>query len=208
MVRFKNRYLLVEFLQPSQLTPAFSGASPNSLEPSILAPGGVNEDENDEDDDDEEIPRQPSIPFLAPLPHANGTSPTLKLSDESGSVIYRAIRSCIQDVFGDEGWGRIASSFKGELVLQIVMAKADIGSLFVVIYHSPLTSLTMLRIARNHYRLLWSGLTLLTSVNNQSIVPRVLAVSGTIKKLQNAGITYHRALAARYLAVVVEHTGE
>ena len=73
-----------------------------------------------------------------------------------------------------------------------------------MIYHSPLTSLTIIRIARPHYRLVWSAITLLNSINGQAVLPRVVAVSGTIKKLQNAAIAYHRGVTARALAVALE----
>ena len=78
----------------------------------------------------------------------------------------------------------------------------------VVIYHSPLTTLTILRIARQHYRLLWSAITFLTSVQGQAVLPRVVAVSGTIKKLQNTAIVYHRQVTGRMMAVALEREGK
>lgn len=72
-----------------------------------------------------------------------------------------------------------------------------------VIYHSPLTTLTFLRIARPHYRLLWSALTFITSLGNTPVIPRVIAVSGTIKKLQNRGIAYHRAIVGALISAGV-----
>lgn len=77
-----------------------------------------------------------------------------------------------------------------------------------VIYYSPLTTLTIMRIARSHYRLLWSAITLITSLNGQAVLPRVVAVSGTIKKLQNAAIVYHRNITARVLAVALDGKGK
>lgn len=103
MVRFKNRQILVEFLQPHLLDPSFS-VTPLSNSP---------QDVEDFEDEDEVLPQIPEIPFLLPLPGTNGTDARLKLGDESGGTIYRAIRGIVQDVYGDEGWGRIASSFKG-----------------------------------------------------------------------------------------------
>ena len=108
MVRFKNRHLLVEFLSPSSLTPTFS--SDSSKTKPILIPDQPRTTSPDDvyEDGDELIP-VPPLPFLAPLPE-----PSLKLGDAGGSTIYRAVRGVVQDVFGDEGWGRVASSFKGE----------------------------------------------------------------------------------------------
>ena len=45
---------------------------------------------------------------------SDGSKSRLNLGDDGGSVIYRAVRGSIQEVYGDEGWGRVASSFKGE----------------------------------------------------------------------------------------------
>lgn len=73
-----------------------------------------------------------------------------------------------------------------------------------VIYHSPLTTLTFLRIARPHYRLLWSALTFVNSLGNTPVIPRVIAVSGTIKKLQNRGIAYHRAMVGALITAGVD----
>lgn len=108
MVRFKNRHILVEFLQPEQISPSFSGATfppPNALD--------HDNDLNDAEDEDDVLPLIPDIPFLLPLPSANGLSAPLKMGDEGGQTIYKAIRGIVQEVYGDEGWGRIASSFKG-----------------------------------------------------------------------------------------------
>jgi len=108
MVRFKNRHILVEFLQPSLLAPSFQSTS--ALQPP--------DSDDDLDDDDEDILQQiPEIPFMLPLSSLDGTKGSLKLGDEGGSAIYRAIRSIVQDVYGDEGWGRISSSFKGTLLV-------------------------------------------------------------------------------------------
>lgn len=73
-----------------------------------------------------------------------------------------------------------------------------------MIYHSPLTTLTFLRVARPHYRLLWSALTFITSLENIPAIPRVIAISGTIKKLQNRGIAYHRAMVGALISAGVD----
>lgn len=76
--------------------------------------------------------------------------------------------------------------------------------MIIVIYHSPLTTLTILRISRSHYRTLWASLTLLREINGQPILPRVVAVSGTIKKLQNRAIAYHRLVTAHMLSAALK----
>ena len=101
MVRFKNRYLIVEFLQPSTSTPQLDFTRP---------PIQVQEEEDEESDEEEdELSRIPIIPFLLPpIPDLKN----LKDGEEGGKGIYKAVRGMVQDVFGDEGWGRISSSFR------------------------------------------------------------------------------------------------
>lgn len=103
MVRFKNRYLIVEFLQPSTSKPQV-----DSFQQQIL-PDIEDDSEDDDDEDEEEIKRIPQIPFLLPpIPDLS----RLKEGEEAGKGIYKAVRMMVQDVFGDEGWGRISSSFR------------------------------------------------------------------------------------------------
>ncbi|WVR05774.1 hypothetical protein IAU60_002799 [Kwoniella sp. DSM 27419] len=182
MVRFKNRYLLVEFLVPSAFTSTIS-ATPGTGAPALSPPEDDQVDSDDDigdDQDEDELLPIPTAPFLLP-----SGQPPLKLGDDGANVIYKAVRGVIGDVFGDEGWGRIASSFR-------------------VLYHSPLTTLTFMRIARPHYRLLWSAVTFLTTLSSTAVIPRVIAVSGTIKKLQNRGVSYHRAMVGGMIAAVVQ----
>ena len=103
MVRFKNRYLIVEFLKPSTSTPQIDSSRLN-------IPIDLQDDSDDDDDEDEdEIKRILQIPFLLPpIPDLN----RLKEGEEAGKGIYKAVRMMVQDVFGDEGWGRISSSFR------------------------------------------------------------------------------------------------
>ncbi|WWD09280.1 hypothetical protein V865_007403 [Kwoniella europaea PYCC6329] len=190
MVRFKNRYLLVEFLIPSTLTPTIPNPTQLSEEEALNLyleynpQQAAEEDEDGDDEDDDEIGLSaiPKIPFVVPT-----SQPALGIGDEQ--VIYKAVRGCIQDVFGDEGWARVASSFR-------------------VIYHSPLTTLTFIRIARPYYRLIWSGLTFLSSLGGKQVIPRVVGVSGTIKKLQNRGISYHRLVVAQLIAYSLSSADE
>ncbi|KAK4688895.1 ribonuclease P/MRP protein subunit POP5, partial [Tremellales sp. Uapishka_1] len=199
MVRFKNRHLLVEFLTPSTLDPIFL-QSPTLARPSLADPTSS----PSSSDDEEELTPIPQIPFLSPTPKR-----LLNLGSEGGSLIYRALRSIILELYGDEGWGRVASNFK-------------------VIYHSPLTTLTMLRVARQHYRLIWGAVSFITRISDQPVLPRVVGVSGmstlhypwltvsndsaisaslgTIKKLQNRAIEHHRFITAHLLLLALNQT--
>ena len=212
MVRFKNRHLLVEFLTPSthSSTIQLSGRSEPSIIPStpVLDPRISNDDDDDEEDDI--LSPIPSVPFL--VPNQNIASSQLKLGDEGTGVIFRAIRSIIQEVFGDEGWGRVAASFKGNyqsLLQGFTYTYGGPGlNTSPVVYYSPLTTLTMMRIARQHYRIIWAGITLLNSIMGIPVLPRVLAISGTIKKLQNKAIGYHRLVMGQVLVALTDRAGE
>lgn len=99
MVRFKNRHLLVEFLDASSISP-FPSTSTSLVPPSDIA--------DDDYDDEEELAQIPELPFVLPLDGSRQL-----LGEDGASKVYKAVRSVVQDVFGDEGWGRVASSFKG-----------------------------------------------------------------------------------------------
>lgn len=95
MVRFKNRHLLVEFIDPSSVS-----TFPSAPVPPLP--------ELEEFDGEEELAQIPDLPFVLPL---DGSQQLL--GEDGSSKIYKAVRGVVQDVFGDEGWGRVASSFKG-----------------------------------------------------------------------------------------------
>ena len=77
-----------------------------------------------------------------------------------------------------------------------------------VIYHSPLTSITIIRVARQHIHTLHGGIILLDIAppgqKDGRLVPRVIAISGTIKKCQNRAIAHHRWVVASLLGSVGE----
>ncbi len=98
MVRFKYRHLLVEFLDPSALSPL----------PALGSLPDPEEVEGEDWEGEEELARVPDLPFVLPL---NPAQPLL--GDEGASAVYKAVRGMCQSVFGDEGWGRVSSSFKG-----------------------------------------------------------------------------------------------
>lgn len=121
MVRFKNRYLIIEFLQPSTSTVQLFEPGPSSH---LLDLEGDDDNDEDEDEADGEgeyggFARIPDIPFLLPpIPDLAN----LKDGEEGGKGIYRAVRDMVQDVFGDEGWGRVSSSFRGQSLVPVPSA--------------------------------------------------------------------------------------
>jgi ribonuclease P/MRP protein subunit POP5 len=192
MVRFKNRYLIVEFLQPSTSTVQLQP----SQQINLRRIDQENLSDDDEDDEGDTLSRIPEIPFLLPpIPELN----RLRDGEDAGKGLYKAVRGMVQDVFGDEGWGRISSSFRGKSSRRSPVFSGH-SSLMAVIYHSPLTSMTLVRIARPHIRTLHAALTLISTIDGKAVLPRVLGVSGTVKKAQGRIMVYHRAVVAQILA--------
>lgn len=109
MVRFKNRYLLVEFLLSASLSSTLDTHC-GSTNPTIPKESALEDDGSEDEEDEEEFSPIPSLPFVIPT-----ILPDSQLGDEGGQGIYKAVRSTVISVFGDEGWGRIASSFRGSL---------------------------------------------------------------------------------------------
>ncbi|EJU04286.1 hypothetical protein DACRYDRAFT_93646 [Dacryopinax primogenitus] len=92
--------------------------------------------------------------------------------------IWSAVRDIVVHNFGEVGWGAVGAGLN-------------------VKYYSPVTNLCIMRVARDHYRMAWAALTLLTSLNGELCIPRVVHCSGTIKQVQIAAIKYDRELIAR-----------
>jgi len=45
-------------------------------------------------------------------------------------------------------------------------------------YHSPTTNVCIIRVARDHHRIAWGAVTLLTSIEGHKYIPNVVHVSG------------------------------
>ncbi|EIM20680.1 hypothetical protein WALSEDRAFT_69607 [Wallemia mellicola CBS 633.66] len=90
-----------------------------------------------------------------------------------GKQILQSIRRNIAHNFGDHGAGSVANSLSLK-------------------YHSAITRLCIFRIAREYKDMLHAALTLTTSLSEYDVCIRVLHVSGTIRKVQEAAIRYNR----------------
>ncbi|KAG4305026.1 hypothetical protein PORY_001701 [Pneumocystis oryctolagi] len=77
--------------------------------------------------------------------------------------------------FGDWGYGLVSASLS-------------------VKYYSPVTCIGILRISRQHYRLVWAALTLINTIHSQHVIIRVLQVNGTIKSAETYIIQYDQNL--------------
>ncbi|KAG2359364.1 hypothetical protein BDR07DRAFT_1452406 [Suillus spraguei] len=123
MVRFKNRWLLVEFIDTSTVD-AFAGQEP------------------------------------------------LSTRSLDGRLIYNALRDSVVTNFGDTGW---------------------------VKYFSPTTNLCIIRVARDHHRIAWGAVTLLTGIHDSGSF-RCKHHVGTIKHAQVSAIAHNREVIARFRA--------
>src|SRR4051812_2809084 len=118
--------------------------------------------------------------FLYPSAHASTRStipasfsfqkPTPDYVDAGRFVAH--LRNHISLLFGDYGLGVSLSSLK-------------------VVYFSTATSTAILRVPRNHYRLVWAALSHMTALpapkgggNGEACVVHVARVSGTIRKAE------------------------
>ncbi|CAG8781205.1 25242_t:CDS:2 [Racocetra persica] len=85
--------------------------------------------------------------------------------------IFTTVKESIQSNFGDYGRGCVSSSLN-------------------VKYYSPHTNIGLLRVSRDHYRIVWCALTFITQINSRTCTIRVLHVGGTIKQCQTSVIEY------------------
>ncbi|KAF9074473.1 hypothetical protein BDP27DRAFT_1381302 [Rhodocollybia butyracea] len=123
MVRFKNRWLLVEFI-------------PTSSSASIL-----------------------SIP---------DTNPNL---DSDGKQIFAALKKSVLSHYG---------TLDG--------------------YYSPVTNICIIGVGREHHKIAWGAVTMLSDIDRVKCIPHVIHVSGTIKQVQLAAIAHNREVIARHRA--------
>ncbi|KAK1054091.1 RNA-binding protein pop5 [Friedmanniomyces endolithicus] len=99
----------------------------------------------------------------------------------NGGLLMRLIRDGVVELFGDYGSGKIAGSLQ-------------------VKYFSSATSTAIIRVSREHYRLVWSALTFTTRLPrpvDQPCVIQVVRVSGTIRKAEEEAIRRARLSICR-----------
>lgn len=136
----------------------------------------------------------PAQPFLTPVKpiviSSAHAAPDNTQTSTPGAVvqnnqIWQAVRDSVMDVCGDVGWGKVASSLQGSSSPSCAAARRPCPPLLklidcsVVKYYSPTTSLCIIRVAREHVRTAWTGLTFVNDIGGQPVIPRVVAVSGT-----------------------------
>ncbi|KAJ7193795.1 hypothetical protein GGX14DRAFT_701029 [Mycena pura] len=126
------------------------------------------------------------IPVASPDSSTSTTTTTTKRLD--GQKIWAALKQSVLTNFGDVGWGSVGLSING--------APAYI----LLKYYSPTTNICIIRVARDHHKIAWGAVTLLTSIEGSRYIPNVIHLSGTIKHAQLAAISHNREVVARYRA--------
>lgn len=113
-------------------------------------------------------------------------------------LLLKAINSQVGVLFGDYGQGALGGHLSGKS--QRGFAWVFNYSLLInskVKYLSLATSTFILRCAREHYKMLWAALTLMTQVpvkDGRPCIFRVVRVSGTIRKAEEEAIRQARKL--------------
>jgi ribonuclease P/MRP protein subunit POP5 len=99
-----------------------------------------------------------------------------------GKQVYNALRDSVTTNFGDAGWGAVGMSLTGALILTIVTLRFQptILHFALVKYFSPTTNLCIIRVARDHHRIAWGAVTLLTGIDDVRVIPHVVHVSGRL----------------------------
>ncbi|KAJ7766615.1 hypothetical protein B0H16DRAFT_1522005 [Mycena metata] len=107
--------------------------------------------------------------------------PNLSPAPLDGQKIWAALRQSVVNNFGDVGWGYVGPSMS-------------------VKYYSPTTNICIIRVARDHHKIAWGALTLVTEIAGTRYIPNVIHLSGTIKHVQLAAISHNREVVARLRA--------
>lgn len=89
----------------------------------------------------------------------------------SSRTLFREIRSSIQVNFGELGLGQTQSTLS-------------------LRYYSPQTQTGILRVTREHARMVQGALAYICVLEGKSVIIRVLRVSGAIKKSEQAAIDH------------------
>ncbi|KAK4047658.1 RNA-binding protein pop5 [Microbotryomycetes sp. JL221] len=119
---------------------------------------------NDDDDHDDNIDKQATL-------NDNNDDKALAFLNES--VLMQTLRDSLLINFGERGAG-------------------EVGGAFSIKYFSLQTHTVIIRVSRQHFRTLWSSLTLLRKLAGQPVIATVVHVGGSIKKTQHAAIAHDR----------------
>jgi ribonuclease P/MRP protein subunit POP5 len=114
-------------------------------------------------------------------------------SSISAETLKREVKHQIQLNFGDFGVGLIQATLQGTLALPIISLGTLcafhlhlIRSFFVssplssVKYWNHLTNLCIIRCARDYYKMVWAAVTMINTLNQRSVLFRLVHLGGTV----------------------------
>lgn len=82
----------------------------------------------------------------------------------------------------------LTTLLRDALILQFGDHGGGLAGSLNVKYFSPVTSTGIVKVPRDHYRMVWAAMTFIKEVRGRPAVMRVVRVSGTIKKAQEEAI--------------------
>jgi len=131
----------------------------------------------------------PNSTSASPSKHIDFLAPTPELAT---SELAALIRDSLQREFGDHGAG-VAGNLSGfgplfPLCASLLLEANIMAGVEIVKYFSPATSTGIVRVAREHVRLVWAALTYLGEIRGKKVVVRVVHCAGTIKKAERRAV--------------------
>lgn len=129
------------------------------------------------------------IPDFVAIRHATQSELTPQL-------LLRAVKAETLALFGDCGAGAVERTLSSKQASLTISSSLDVAHNQVK-YFNRATSTFILRITRDHFRLVWTALTFMNCVpvrDGPPCVYRVARVSGTIRKVEEEAIRQARAL--------------
>lgn len=93
----------------------------------------------------------------------------------NSSLIFSHLRRIVETNFGDYGAGCLQQSLN-------------------VKYYNPITGLAIIRCSRDHLRMIWNAVMMLTTLKNRSCMATCIHVGGTIRSCQKKALVYSRKI--------------
>jgi len=113
---------------------------------------------------------QPNYSKKTSLMQLHGTSQNINLR-----IIAELVKRNIHQLFGDQGAGTAGTSL-------------------IVKYFSQKTSTGIIRCSRDYHKIVCAALTMISKINGKDVIVRVIRISGTIRKCEQAAIDRNKKL--------------
>lgn len=165
MVRLKSRYLLFEVLYPEEIQFLQQQLRRQTAKHKKhhAKQAGSKSDRSPEDNTSHSNDGTPPVHVTTAI---QLRQPTVSLDSRR---LLQLVKASVESNFGIKGSGAVKSTLAMK-------------------YFSPRTSTGIIRVAREHVRIVWAALSYMSKINNKNVIVRVVRVSGTIKKCEQAAI--------------------